>query len=69
MGGWSEYYEDFPEENPANWVNGEFNPQAAERLREQKSKLASEQSALDSTIAKMIAEGEERARNKKHGSS
>jgi len=21
MGEWSEYFEDFPEENPANWVN------------------------------------------------
>lgn len=26
MGEWSDYFEDFPEENPANWVNGKFNP-------------------------------------------
>ena len=34
MGEWSEYFEDFPEENPANWVNGRFDPAAAARLRE-----------------------------------
>ncbi|MBL0561410.1 hypothetical protein HQ395_16545 [Aeromonas hydrophila] len=33
MGEWSEYFEDFPEENPANWVNGEFNPQLAQAAR------------------------------------
>ncbi len=26
VGEWSEYFEDFPEENPANWINGCFNP-------------------------------------------
>lgn len=31
MGEWSEYFEDFPEENPANWVNGQFVPTAATR--------------------------------------
>lgn len=29
MGEWSEYFEDFPEENPANWINGVFDPVAA----------------------------------------
>ena len=27
MGEWSEYFEDFPEENPANWISGRFDPQ------------------------------------------
>jgi hypothetical protein len=31
MGEWSEYFEDFPEENPANWVNGQFVPTEATR--------------------------------------
>ena len=26
MGEWSDYFEDFPEENPANWVHGRFYP-------------------------------------------
>jgi len=26
MGEWSEYFEDFPEENQANYLNGQFNP-------------------------------------------
>ena len=33
MGEWSEYFEDFPEENPANLVNGQYNPIEAARLR------------------------------------
>lgn len=32
MGEWSEYFEDFPEENPANWVKGEFNPRLAQEV-------------------------------------
>ena len=26
MGEWSEYFEDFPEQNPANWTNGQLHP-------------------------------------------
>ena len=29
MGEWFDYFQDFPEENPANWINGRFDPQAA----------------------------------------
>jgi hypothetical protein len=32
MGDWSEYFEDFPEENPANWVNGKFTPRSREQI-------------------------------------
>lgn len=39
MGEWSEYFEDFPEENPANWVNGEFNPRLAQEIRNQETKF------------------------------
>ena len=38
MGEWSEYFEDFPEENPANWVNGSFNPELRARLNQEKSR-------------------------------
>ena len=33
MGEWSDYFEDFPEENPANYVGGKFDPEGAKRAR------------------------------------
>ncbi|MFB3238735.1 hypothetical protein Q7C15_08055 [Aeromonas salmonicida] len=39
MGEWSEYFEDFPEENSANYVNGRFNPQLAHEIANQENKL------------------------------
>lgn len=39
MGEWSEYFEDFPEENPANYVNGRFNPRLAQKVRNQEERL------------------------------
>ena len=53
MGEMYEYFEDFPEENPANWVNGEFNPRAAKRLLAQKRQLEQDQQNLDNEIAEM----------------
>ncbi len=51
MGEWSEYFEDFPEENPANYVGERFDPEGARCLREQKArhkaKLQKDQAALD----------------------
>jgi hypothetical protein len=35
MGDWSEYFEDFPEENPANQINGIYYPPNS-REREEK---------------------------------
>ncbi len=55
MGEWSEYFEDFPEENPANWVNGKFNP----ALREQLNKEATQQEAANSEINNLIAKAKE----------
>ncbi|ESQ15672.1 MAG: hypothetical protein N838_22575 [Thiohalocapsa sp. PB-PSB1] len=37
MGEWSEYFADFPEENPANWINGRFDPQAAALSRQREA--------------------------------
>ena len=54
MGEWSEYFEDFPEENPANYVGNRFDPKAAEALRAQAAKVAQEQAALDSAINRII---------------
>lgn len=54
MGEWSEYFEDFPEENPANYVGNCFDPKAAEAVRAQAAKVAQEQAALDSEINRII---------------
>ena len=54
MGEWSEYFEDFPEENPANWINGRYDPQAAAEARRKKEKLAREQAELNAEIRSII---------------
>ena len=66
MGEWSEYFEDFPEENPDNWVNGRYlGPQQAREyhMREMEAnfKLRRDQAALNAEIGRMIAEGKARA--------
>lgn len=55
MGEWSEYFEDFPEDNPANYVNGRFDPLRANAQREAQQKAAQklnrDQQQLDAKIA------------------
>ena len=75
MGEWSDFFEDFPDENPANWINGVYvGPNGAKLHREHqakvdaaRAKVATEQARLDSTIAKIIAAGKERQRLKESG--
>jgi hypothetical protein len=64
MGEMSDYFEDFPEENPGNYVGDRFDPQGAARLRKSKAKVEQETADLKGTIAHMIAEGQERAKAK-----
>jgi hypothetical protein len=54
MGEWSDYFEDFPDENPANYVGERFDPQGAARLREQNSKVAADQKRLNDEIAQIV---------------
>ena len=54
MGEWSEYFEDFPEENPANYVNGRFDPKGASQLRTQVAEVSTKQAALDKEIADIV---------------
>ena len=54
MGEWSEYFEDFPDENPANYVGNRFDPQGAARLREQSSKVAADQQRLNDDIRQIV---------------
>ena len=64
MGEWSEYFEDFPEENPAHYVGGRFDPETvnAQREAEQKAsrKLANEQQKLDAEIAAVVQQHKKR---------
>ena len=66
MGEWSEYFEDFPEENPANFVDGNYNPEGARRQREKKANLAKEQVALDNAIAQVIADAKKRVQSERN---
>jgi len=64
MGEWSEYFEDFPEENPANWVDGRFDPTAAARQREieeSNRKVAEESDLLQQKMEKMAADAKRNA--------
>jgi hypothetical protein len=64
MGEWSEYFEDFPEENPANWFNGRFDPAAAARQREveeSKRKVAEESNLLQQKMEQMAADAKRNA--------
>jgi len=58
MGEWSDYFEDFPEENSANYVESTFDPEGAERLRQQGAKVASnvvsDQRNLDAEIQRIV---------------
>ena len=50
MGEWSDYFEDFPEENPANWVNGHYDPEAKEKLKQQEKLKLKENPELHKLI-------------------
>lgn len=75
MGEWSDFFEDFPEENPANWISGVYvGPNGAQLHRDHQAKVdaarakaAVEQVRLDSTIAKIITAGKERQKLKEGG--
>jgi hypothetical protein len=58
MGEWSDYFEDFPEENPSNYVGGRFDPAGAlaQRDAQQKAtqKLRKDQQRLNAEIAAIV---------------
>ncbi len=54
MGEWSEYFDDFPEENPANYVNGRFDPAGAKARQQLNGKVAEEQANLNREIAEIV---------------
>lgn len=53
MGEWSEYFEDFPEENPANYdKNGRFDPNGILRREQSQQELANRR--LDEVLKKGV---------------
>jgi hypothetical protein len=58
MGEWSDYFEDFPEENQANYVGGRFDPAGARAQRDAQQKaslkLSKEQQRLNAEIAAIV---------------
>ena len=54
MAEWPEYFEDHPEEDPANYVGNRFDPEGAAALRAQAAKTAQEQAKLDAEISSII---------------
>ena len=59
MGEWSDYFEDFPEENPANWVNGAFNPQLASTIREQEKRQTEAQKQANAELNTIITKAKQ----------
>ena len=64
MGEWSDYFEDFPEENLANWVDGRFDPAGAARRRAheaQSRQVAEDSKALQRKMFQMAADAKRAA--------
>ena len=54
MGDFTEYWEDFPEDNPTNYIGGRYDPQGAAAIRANNAKVANEQANLDAEIRRII---------------
>lgn len=68
MGDWSDYFEDFPEENPANLVNGRFDPAGAARERaieEKRRTIALESRTLQRKMFEMAREAKRKAKEQR----
>lgn len=65
MGEWSEYFEDFPEENSANYVNGRFDPKGAEARRVAEAKRVRDQVNLDAEVRAIVQKHRAAAAGKK----
>lgn len=71
MGEWSEYFEDFPEENPGNWINGRVDPVGAEKARAieaQRQVVAQESAALQRKMFEMADAARKAAEKRDSGS-
>ena len=62
MGEWSEYFEDFPEENPANWIDGRFDPEGAKRRYHQQRTFEQEQKQANAELNKLINDAKKKTK-------
>lgn len=58
MGEWSDFFEDFPEQNPANYVNETFNPKLASAIRDQKRQQIIQQRAANAEVNTLITQAQ-----------
>lgn len=67
MGEWSEYFEDFPEENPSNYIDGKYDPEKAKADEEQRrlNKLARAKANPNAEINALILEARKKRAKKK----
>jgi hypothetical protein len=64
MGEWSDHFEDFPEEDPGNYVDGVFDPQGAAQARAAKKKLEQENQELRAKLERIANEAKQNAERK-----
>jgi len=60
MSEWLSYFEDFPKENPANYVDGTFNPKLASAIRRREDR----QRAADAEVNALISKGQRDAKSR-----
>lgn len=58
MSEWSNYFKDFPKENPANYVDGAYNPKLAAAIRKREER----QRAADVELNGLISKGQRDAK-------
>lgn len=56
MGEWSDYFEDYPEEDPANWINGRFDPALRKELNRQHGMQVEANSKANAELNKIISD-------------
>ena len=62
MGEWSEYFEDFPEENPANWIDGRFDPEGAKLRYQQQIASEEAQKKANAELSKLINDAKKKTK-------
>jgi len=60
MGAWSDFFELFPEENPANWIDGRFDPEGAKLHYERKAAFENAERKANAELCKLIKYSKEK---------
>jgi hypothetical protein len=64
MGEWFEYFEDFPEENPANWIDGRFDPEGAKRRYQQESAFEKAEQKANAVLRQLINDAKKKTKDR-----